>query len=51
LKNNINVIESINFLIDEFGNEYRIPNYCINDPYFEKNLLDLEKEINLQVIY
>ena len=26
----------INYLIDKNGNEYKIPNYCINDPYFEK---------------
>ena len=24
----------INHLIDSNGNEYKIPNYCINDPYF-----------------
>ena len=24
----------INHLVDSEGNEYRIPNYCINDPYF-----------------
>ena len=28
----------INHLIDDKGNEYRIPNYCINEPYFERNL-------------
>ena len=26
----------INNLIDSKGNHYKIPNYCINDPYFEK---------------
>ena len=26
----------INHLIDEKGNYYKIPNYCINDPYFGK---------------
>ena len=26
----------INHLIDAKGNEYRIPNYCINEPYFGK---------------
>ena len=26
----------INHLIDSKGNHYKIPNYCINDPYFEK---------------
>ena len=26
----------INHIIDQDGNHYHIPNYCINDPYFEK---------------
>ena len=29
----------INNLIDEKGNKYKIPNYCINDPYYERNLV------------
>ena len=28
----------INHVIDQEGNHYHIPNYCINDPYFEKNM-------------
>ena len=32
----------INHLIDEKGNCYKIPNYCINDPYFGK----LNEDIN-----
>ena len=28
----------INHLIDENGNEYKVPNYCINDPYYVKDL-------------
>ncbi len=28
----------INELRDSEGREYRVPNYCINDPYFEKDL-------------
>ena len=28
----------INHIIDTEGNHYYVPNYCINDPYFEKNL-------------
>ena len=28
----------INHLTDSKGNIYKIPNYCINDPYFEKNI-------------
>ena len=26
----------INHIVDEKGNHYIVPNYCINDPYFEK---------------
>lgn len=29
----------INHIIDQCDNHYLIPNYCINDPYFEKELL------------
>lgn len=28
----------INHLVDTNGNEYYVPNYCINDPFFEKEL-------------
>ena len=28
----------INMCVDENGNIYRVPNYCINDPYFELEL-------------
>ncbi len=28
----------INELQDSLGKVYRVPNYCINDPYFEKSL-------------
>lgn len=28
----------INHLIDEYGNKYKIPNYCINDPYFKRDM-------------
>ena len=29
----------INMCVDREGNIYRVPNYCINDPYFELELL------------
>lgn len=29
----------INHIIDQSDNHYLIPNYCINDPYFEKELI------------
>ena len=36
---NISLINGcINYLKDEYGNKYKIPNYCINDPYFERNI-------------
>ena len=28
----------INICVDPQGNIYKVPNYCINDPYFEKEL-------------
>ena len=28
----------INHLVDEKGAHYYIPNFCINDPYFEKQI-------------
>jgi hypothetical protein len=44
----------INNLVDIDGNEYKIPNYCINDPYFELELLqddgNNKKEINIKLI-
>ena len=33
----------INHIIDEEGNHYHIPNYCINDPYFEKEAMETFK--------
>ena len=42
----------INHLIDKNGNEYKIPNYCINDPYFEKKLENndvLEESITIRL--
>lgn len=28
----------INHLIDKLGNKYDIPNFCINDPYYERDI-------------
>ena len=43
----------INHLIDEKGNYYKIPNFCINDPYFGKlneNINDIrEEKIKLKI--
>ena len=51
---NINTVNGcINHLIDSKGNEYRIPNYCINEPYFEKLYFDekdiIEKKVKLNI--
>lgn len=35
----------INHLVDERGNHFHIPNYCINDPYFEKELPGIDEKI------
>ena len=32
----------INYLIDSNGNYYNIPNFCINEPYFEKNKISTD---------
>ena len=40
----------VNHIINDEGYHFHIPNYCINDPYFEKNLSIIdepEKKINL----
>ena len=34
----------INHLIDDNGKHYFIPNFCINEPYFEKNFDVVNKE-------
>ena len=45
---NISLINGcINNLIDEYGNKYKVPNYCINDPYFGRDIYkdNIENEI------
>ena len=42
----------INHLIDKNGIEYKIPNYCINEPYFERKLnenIKIENIISLRI--
>ena len=34
----------INHIVDKKGNHYNVPNYCINDPYFEKELNNKDVE-------
>ena len=37
---NFQVAENcVNHIIDNHGKHYFVPNYCINDPYFEKELI------------
>ena len=44
----------INHIIDKKGNHYIVPNYCINDPYFEKEYKikeDVEKKEVKLILY
>ena len=43
-KNNMKTLEGcINMCTDNQGNVFRVPNYCINDPHFQLELLDKEE--------
>ena len=43
-KNNMKTLEGcINMCADNQGNIFRVPNYCINDPHFQLELLDKEE--------
>ena len=49
-KNGINTINGcINQCIDKDGNIYKVPNYCINDPYFELELLPKDNSHNEEI--
>ena len=51
-KNNMKTLEGcINICCDKQGNIFRIPNYCINDPYFQLELLNNKdsKEENIEI--
>ena len=42
----------INHIRDNAGKDYYIPNFCINDPYFEKKLEEQNqdvKDINVRI--
>ena len=46
-KNNIKTVNGcINECIDSYGNIYKIPNFCINDPYFELEILPKDNSHN-----
>ena len=52
-KNNMKTLNGcINICIDNQGNIFRVPNYCINDPYFKLELLDKDEsnEENIEII-
>ena len=51
-KNNLKTYSGcINHIVDEKGNHYYVPNFCINEPYFERDFIlnkpIPEKEINI----
>ena len=51
-KNNMKTLDGcINMCTDNQGNIFRVPNYCINDPHFEMELLNNEdgKEENIEI--
>ena len=51
-KNNMKTLNGcINICIDYQGNIFRVPNYCINDPYFKLELLnkDESNEENIEI--
>ena len=54
-KNGFNTVDGcINMCIDKEGNIFRIPNYCINDPYYELELLPAKegevKNIDIKLV-
>jgi len=51
-ENNLTTYEGcINHIVDKNGTHYIVPNYCINDPYFEKEFKENEnvKKVNLKL--
>jgi hypothetical protein len=42
--------DCLNLCMDNKGNYYELPNYIINDPYFEKELLNDSENINNEFI-
>ena len=44
LENNLKALKGcINLIQDNEGIIYRVPNFCINQPYFEKEIAKLDK--------
>ena len=49
-KNNIKTLNGcINQCVDSYGNIYKVPNFCINDPYFELELLPKDNSHNEEI--
>lgn len=49
-KNNMKTLNGcINCCVDQSGNVYCVPNYCINDPYFELELLPKDNNHNSEI--
>ena len=49
-KNNIKTLDGcINQCVDAYGNIYKVPNFCINDPYFELELLPKDNSHNEEI--
>ena len=43
--NRLHVIDGcINHITDNKGNHYWLPNFCINEPYMEKNLTNFDEK-------
>ena len=50
-KYNLNTLNGqINELIDNKNRLYKIPNYCINDPYFVKQIKKIDENHQIQTI-
>ena len=49
-KNNIKTLDGcINQCVDAYGNIYKVPNFCISDPYFELELLPKDNSHNEEI--
>ena len=49
-KNNIKTLDGcIKQCVDDYGNIYKVPNFCINDPYFELELLPKDNSHNEEI--
>ena len=49
LKKEIFHIENLKYLYDLKGNLYRIPNWCFNDPYFQKEYKEVDQDLAINI--